>query len=270
MWVPLTHSDFAREPAGDFETIGRFSVRPLFDRIRGGPSDAMKVNLIVTATGPNQGRAIPITGAKFVIGRDPECNLRPASQAVSKQHCAILIRDDKVFVLDLSSTNGTLVNDVAVSGEQEVANGDRLKIGPLEFNLDIAPAKRRTDSTPLPDALKAVSPSTADKLKAVVAPNVVASKTVPPLPTAPVKISRSPSDEESSEHDSAAAMLLGLDDEPGAIPQVPEGSTVMELPAVNADGTPVKKVDKKKSITGAEMSTTANDILRKYIRRTST
>ena len=60
----------------------------------------MKVNLIVTAAGPNQGRAIPIAGEKFIIGRDPECNLRPASQAISKQHCALLVRGGKVFVLD--------------------------------------------------------------------------------------------------------------------------------------------------------------------------
>ena len=232
----------------------------------------MPVNLNVTAAGANQGRAIPIGGAKFVIGRDPECNLRPASQAVSKQHCAVLIRDGQVFVQDLSSTNGTIVNDEVVSGEVEVFNGDRLKLGPLDFKLDIAPIKRRTDSTPLPEALKAVSPSTANKLKATIAPNVPATKSTPQLPTTPVKIAGAADalSDESSEHDSAAAMLLGLDDEPGAVPQVPEGSTVMDVAAVNADGTPMKKSDKKKSISGAEMSSTANDILRKYIRRTST
>ena len=231
----------------------------------------MKVNLIVTATGANAGRAIPIGGAKFVIGRDPECNLRPASQAVSKQHCAVLIRDGKVFIQDLSSTNGTVVNDIVVTGEIEVVNGDRLKIGPLDFKIDIAATKPRTDSTPLPDALRAVSPSSADRLKAVVAPKIQTSKSSPQFPTTPVKIPSVPlttADDDSHEHDSAAAMLLGLDDDANSVPQVPEGSTVMDMAAVNPDGTPVKKVDKKKLISGAEMSNTANDILRKYIRRT--
>ena len=231
----------------------------------------MKVNLIVTATGANQGRVIPIGGAKFVIGRDPECNLRPASQAVSKQHCAVLIRDGKVFIQDLSSTNGTVVNDVVVTGEIEVVNGDRLKIGPLDFKIDIAATKPRTDSTPLPDALRAVSPSSAEGLKAVVAPKIPASKSSPQLPSTPVKIKSPPptsADDDSHEHDSAAAMLLGLDDDASSVPQVPEGSTVMDMAAVNPDGTPVKKVEKKKTVSGAEMSNTANDILRKYIRRT--
>jgi len=230
----------------------------------------MKVNLIVTAAGANAGRAIPIGGAKFVIGRDPDCNLRPASQAVSKQHCAVLIRDGKVFIQDLSSTNGTVVNDIVVSGEIEVVNGDRLKIGPLDFMIDIAATKPRTDSTPLPDSLRAVSPSSAEGLKAVVAPKIPASKSSPQLPTTPVKIpsATTADDDDSREHDSAAAMLLGLEDDASSVPQVPEGSTVMDMAAVNPDGTPVKKVDKKKLITGAEMSNTANDILRKYIRRT--
>jgi len=218
----------------------------------------MKVNLIVTAAGPNQGRAIPIGGAKFVIGRDPECNLRPASQAVSKQHCAVIVRDGRVFVQDLSSTNGTVVNDAVVTGEIEVVHGDRLKLGPLDFKLDIVATKPKTDSTPLPEALKALTPSSAEKLKAVVA----AKEPVP------VKIPSTPAIDDSDGHDDAAAMLLGLDDEPGSVPVVPEGSTVMDLPAVNADGTPVKKGDKKKLISGAEMSSAANDILRKYIRRT--
>ena len=220
----------------------------------------MKVNLIVTAAGPNQGRAIPIGGAKFLIGRDADCNLRPASQAISHKHCAVLLRDGKVFILDLSSTNGTLVNDVVVSGEVEVKSGDRLKLGPLDFKIDIVATKPKTDSTPLPDALKALTPSSAEKLKAVVAAKQPAA--------APVKIASATADDDSKEHDDAAAMLLGLDDDAGAVPHVPDGSTVMDLAAVNADGTPIKKSDKKKTISGAEMSTAANDILRKYIRRT--
>ena len=40
----------------------------------------MKVNLVV-ATGVHQGKVIPILGTEFLIGRDPQCQLRPASQA---------------------------------------------------------------------------------------------------------------------------------------------------------------------------------------------
>lgn len=323
----------------------------------------MKVNLIVTATGPNNGRAIPIIGAKFLIGRDPQCHLRPASQAVSKMHCAILIRDGKVFAEDFGSTNGTQVNNESFTGERELHAGDSLKIGPLEFKVEILPTEKRSDSTPLPDALKPLDSSAVAKLAAAAgqvmpdsikppstivmqkpagtadavqppavqkpannpgvakagsgsspaAPTkpasppatkkpastpgvqkspVSASGTVPsPLPrtpapspssaaTAPVPPAASTepvpiptaadTSGDSSDDIDAAAMLLGMDDDPSATPQVPEGSTIYDIPAVNPDGTPAaKKPDpKKKAPTGAEMSAAANDILRKYIRRT--
>ncbi len=68
-------------------------------------------------------------------------------------------------------------------------------------------------------------------------------------------------------------MLLGMDAEEGNAP-VSEGSTVMDIPnplAGGADGT-AKGDDKKsdapkKAQTREEMSDTANDLLRKYMRR---
>ncbi|HEY3789102.1 MAG TPA: FHA domain-containing protein, partial [Urbifossiella sp.] len=65
----------------------------------------MKVSLVV-ATGAHQGKVVPIVGTQFLIGRDPQCQLRPASQAVSKQHCAVILRDGKVYLKDFGSTNG--------------------------------------------------------------------------------------------------------------------------------------------------------------------
>ena len=67
----------------------------------------MKVSLVVMNPGKTQGHAIPITLSQFIIGRDPQCNLRPASPDISKRHCAILIKNGKVTLRDFDSTNGT-------------------------------------------------------------------------------------------------------------------------------------------------------------------
>lgn len=230
----------------------------------------MKVNLVVTATGPNQGRSIPVSGAKFLIGRDASCQLRPASQAVSKQHCAIHIRNGQVWVEDFGSTNGTILNDAAVSGQVQVKDGDRIRIGPLEFRLQIVPTPTPADGTPLPDKLKPLSASNPK-----VAP---ASKPKAPAP-APVSVTSAeaetvdgmvPALTPAAEHDEdAAAMLLGMDDTPsGEAPSVPDGSTVMEIPAIDAAGRPIppKPVEKK---VEAESSNAAGDLLKKYFRRTS-
>lgn len=122
----------------------------------------MKVSLIV-ATGTHQGKAIPITRAEFLIGREGFCHLRPASQAISKKHCGVLLRDGKVFIIDYASTNGTLVNDVLLKNEEaEVLDGARVSIGPLDFTVQIEQeAAEAADGTPFPApaiaAVKAVA-----------------------------------------------------------------------------------------------------------------
>jgi pSer/pThr/pTyr-binding forkhead associated (FHA) protein len=225
----------------------------------------MKVQLIVTSPGANQGRAIPIIGTQFLIGRDQDCQLRPASPAISKKHCGIFIKDGQVTIKDLGSTNGTQVNGVTIESEVVVENGAALKAGPLEFKVEITEVKRKTDSTPLPEQLKPLSDAEA-KLRAAAGTAAQKSKsstTVKPAAKTPAA---------DPDQDAAAALLMGLDDDDsssGSPPSIPEGSTVMELPAVDAAA--VKEAEdkkKKKSVSGAEMSATANDILRRYIRRT--
>jgi predicted component of type VI protein secretion system len=103
----------------------------------------MKISLMVLSAGSAAGKALPITAAQFIIGRDPGCNLRPASAMISKRHCAVLVKNGKVFLRDFDSTNGTFVNDEQIKGEVALKDGDVLKVGPLSFKLRIeaAPAK---------------------------------------------------------------------------------------------------------------------------------
>jgi hypothetical protein len=49
----------------------------------------MKLSLVVLTPGKMEGKSIPITLSQFLIGRDPQCHLRPASALVSKRHCAL-------------------------------------------------------------------------------------------------------------------------------------------------------------------------------------
>lgn len=262
----------------------------------------MKVSLVV-ASGIHQGKVIAITGPEFLIGRDPECHLRPASQAVSKQHCGFLVRDGKFFLKDFGSTNGTILNDAVVRGEERQLNqGDSVKVGPLDFTVRIEREAAKEDGTPLPDvnmdtaaalaAIKAATAGTAPKAAGAPTPMpkspqarpTPGSKEAPALKSgskeapalkpgtkeaAAVRTTTRQQVVEESEHDKIAAMLLGLnDDEP-----VPEGSTVVEMPAVNADGSPIAEVkpdekkDPKKIASREDTSSAASEILRKYMRR---
>ena len=39
----------------------------------------MKLSLVVMTDGNNRGKVLDITLAQFIVGRDPQCHLRPAS-----------------------------------------------------------------------------------------------------------------------------------------------------------------------------------------------
>jgi pSer/pThr/pTyr-binding forkhead associated (FHA) protein len=99
----------------------------------------MELKLVVVG-GKNAGQKIPVAGPKFFIGRSEECQLRPNSDLVSRHHCAILLEEDFAAIRDFGSKNGTFVNDERVRGEQELNSGDRLRVGPLEFEVELTEA----------------------------------------------------------------------------------------------------------------------------------
>ncbi len=97
----------------------------------------MDVKLRVTQ-GKNVGQDVPIPGKKFLIGRAEDCHLRAGSDLISRHHCIIIIDDGYLSVRDFGSKNGTYVNNERVSGECEIKHGDQLRVGPLEFALQVS------------------------------------------------------------------------------------------------------------------------------------
>lgn len=94
------------------------------------------INAVLKVIGGKQdGKLIPLTTKKFLIGREQDCHLRPNSDSVSRHHCVITLDDFTVQIRDLGSSNGTFLNGVRVLGVQQAKSGDRLKIGTLEFDV---------------------------------------------------------------------------------------------------------------------------------------
>lgn len=100
----------------------------------------MKAKLVVVQGKP-QGMQIPLQGSQFVIGRDPKCNLRPASDLISKLHCVFLVEGGKLTLRDLKSTNGTFVNSQKLEGTTDLNDGDLVRVGPLVFAVHVEAAK---------------------------------------------------------------------------------------------------------------------------------
>lgn len=91
---------------------------------------------LVEIYGQELGRRIPLTGGVFEIGRSSKCDLTIDQDSVSRHHAQIArTRDGYYTVADLGSTNGTYVNDVAVTEQHNLTDGDQVKIGRTIFKF---------------------------------------------------------------------------------------------------------------------------------------
>ncbi len=220
----------------------------------------MKFSLVVIS-GATTGKEIPIRLSEFVIGRDPECHLRPASAMISKKHCAFVIDGERVLFKDFGSTNGSFINDVKVERNTYLQDGDVVKFGPLTFKVKLeATAVMAASSTVVPVTTKTMVEAAATPVTTASSSNAVRKA--------------------SSAEDDIAAMLFNFADAPSgsiAPDSIPMGTTVagmsvdpttIEQPALAEDQ---KKTDPKKSSKGAannaNTQSAAEAILQKYMKR---
>ena len=75
------------------------------------------------------------TGAVKTLGRAPRADFVLDAALVSRLHCRLTASDHALEVVDLSSTNGTFVNDKRVN-KAALKSGDRLRIGRVELNVE--------------------------------------------------------------------------------------------------------------------------------------
>jgi pSer/pThr/pTyr-binding forkhead associated (FHA) protein len=94
----------------------------------------MSVKMKVVQGKPH-GSFLDFPEGEFVVGRGPECHVRPNSELISRQHCLLRIHGAHVHVRDLGSTNGTLVNGKLLVEELALVHGDILQLGPLVLEL---------------------------------------------------------------------------------------------------------------------------------------
>lgn len=66
---------------------------------------------------------------ELVIGRAPECSVCLEDEFVSNLHARIYVLQDRYYVEDLGSTNGTYVNGRRINYPIELRVGDRIKVG---------------------------------------------------------------------------------------------------------------------------------------------
>jgi len=96
----------------------------------GPPEEVVRERVTLTV----DGRTIPVTTGKFVVGRSRECDVRVDDGNASRRHFELVQDGPTTWVVaDLGSTNGTEVNGKRVSGRKRLDDGDRITIGGTEL-----------------------------------------------------------------------------------------------------------------------------------------
>ena len=69
------------------------------------------------------------------IGRSSACEVHLPDASVSRRHAEIVRRDDRYFIHDLGSRNGTRVNGAEVRVPVEIGPGDCVEVGDLDLRV---------------------------------------------------------------------------------------------------------------------------------------
>ena len=105
---------------------------------------------------------VHLLGAKpVIIGRLPSSDIildRPGQRYVSKRHCEVLVRDDRVLIRDLGSTNGTILGQesLEINAFREWSNDEQVHLGPFVLTLK---TDQELESLPSPPVASAAEGS---------------------------------------------------------------------------------------------------------------
>ena len=133
MTISETNPAYARPTELSVEDLGPSRERPF--------ANPAAESAVRAATWRLSGRAEPeaivqevqISAQPFTIGRRSDNNLCLANMTVSGHHAVLTLVEDRLFVKDLDSTNGTFVNGKRVQVPEALRDGDRVQIGTALF-----------------------------------------------------------------------------------------------------------------------------------------
>ncbi len=81
-------------------------------------------------------REIELTAAEISIGRAPTCDIvLPDDQMVSRRHAIVRRQGNSYAIVDLGSSNGTLINGIEIHDAATLKDGDRVTIGDQELSF---------------------------------------------------------------------------------------------------------------------------------------
>jgi hypothetical protein len=110
-------------------------ARRLVAAREGRPADVPRM---LIQGGPYHGRELLLERQEqpYRIGRSASCHLVVADDDMSREHAEIVRRWDGVFLRDLDSKNGVLLDGQRLAGERRLTDGEVVEMGQTRLMLD--------------------------------------------------------------------------------------------------------------------------------------
>ncbi len=97
----------------------------------------MSAQLVIIA-GPDRGMVIPLTEGKTLqIGRGQQPDVGLKDLYVSRVHCSVMLKGERLVVTDLGSAAGTYVNNQPITS-RTIRDGEYLQLGETHISLRLA------------------------------------------------------------------------------------------------------------------------------------
>lgn len=95
---------------------------------------------VAPATLVGEGKEFPLKKGMNTFGRKAENDVQIADPYVSGKHGVIEVADDGLFVTDIGSTNGTMLNDAKLSPNMRTSltPDDVIRLGSMEFAVKVS------------------------------------------------------------------------------------------------------------------------------------
>ena len=107
---------------------GRFTV---VSQLKQGSGGSAMASIVLPS-----GQRISLNQGTVSVGRLPECTISVNDSNISRQHAEMRPGGGGYVVVDLNSTNGTLVNGIRISGEQRLNDGDIISFGSTHVRFE--------------------------------------------------------------------------------------------------------------------------------------
>jgi hypothetical protein len=129
------------------------NIAPINDRRSGGVTTYFRKGeghpeyqwILTAETGPLAGLSFGVV-TTLILGRALECDIAVVSPHVSRKHARLSIEDDQLYVEDLGSSNGTVINGRVIERKQALRNEDELRFHDIIFRVSESVSRVRSEA----------------------------------------------------------------------------------------------------------------------------